>query len=68
MPYQKVCKGKNLIGSMAAAELLGMSIATFRYRLEQGELEQGEIVSGRRNYYSTDQIERMKTNNNKENE
>lgn len=61
MAYVRTEKGRDdLYTKLKAAEFLGMTYACFRYRTAVGDLEQGDIQSGQRRYYSLEQLGCMK--------
>lgn len=60
MAYQRTLKGTELITKGKAAELLGLKLGAFVYRVDMGSIPEGEIKSGRRKYYTEDQINKIK--------
>lgn len=61
MAYVRTEKGRDdLYTKLKAAEFLGMTYSCFRYALTVGDIEQGDIQSGQRRYYSLEQLKCMK--------
>ncbi len=60
MAYTRTYKGRNdIISNIDAAKLLGISVNSLNYKRSIGLLPDGEKQSGRRYYYTAEQIKRI---------
>lgn len=60
--YEPIHKGKaNQHTMTAAARYLGITLGRLGYLIDAGDVPKGELAIGRRRYYTTEQLEKIKS-------